>query len=152
MIRRPPRSTRTDTLFPYTTLFRSWFGNSELQKEVLPRLARGEATCSLGYSEPGSGSDVFAARTRAVRDSEGWLINGQKMFTSGAELASYILLLTRTDPDAPKHKGLTMFLVPTDTPGIEIRPIFTFQDERTNTTFYTDVRLPDHYQIGKANV
>src|SRR3546814_19032950 len=62
-----------------------------------------------------------------------------------------ILLLTRTDPDAPKHKGLTMFLVPTDTPGIELRPIFTFQDERTNTTFYTDVRLPDHYRLGEVN-
>ena len=128
-----------------------WFGTPEVRQEVLPRLARGDATCSLGYSEPGSGSDVFAARTRAVRDGDEWVINGQKMFTSGAELASYILLLTRTDPDAPKHKGITMFLVPTDLPGIEIRPIFTFQDERTNTTFYTDVRLPDRYRLGEVN-
>ncbi|MBA3053442.1 MAG: acyl-CoA dehydrogenase [Sphingomonadales bacterium] len=128
-----------------------WFGHPETKAEVLPLLARGEATCSLGYSEPGSGSDVFAARTRAVRDGEEWVINGQKMFTSGAELASYIFLLTRTDPDAPKHKGVTMFLVPIDTPGIEIRPIYTFQDERTNTTFYADVRIPDRFRIGEVN-
>ncbi len=128
-----------------------WFGHPETKAEVLPRLAHGEATCSLGYSEPGSGSDVFAARTRAVRDGDEWVINGQKMFTSGAELASYIFLLTRTDPDAPKHKGITMFLVPVNTPGIEIRPIYTFQDERTNTTFYADVRIPDRYRVGEVN-
>ncbi|EQB06267.1 acyl-CoA dehydrogenase [Sphingobium baderi] len=128
-----------------------WFGHADTKAEVLPRLASGKAMCSLGYSEPGSGSDVFAARTRAVRDGDEWVINGQKMFTSGAELASYIFLLCRTDPDAPKHQGITMFLVPTDMPGIEIRPIFTFQDERTNTTFYTDVRIPDRYRVGEVN-
>jgi alkylation response protein AidB-like acyl-CoA dehydrogenase len=127
------------------------FGTAELQQEVLPRMAAGEIIASLGYSEPSSGSDVFAARTRAVRDGDQWLINGQKMFTSGAELASYVMLLTRTDPEAPKHKGLTLFLVPLDSSGIEIRPVYTFMDERTNATFYTDVRISDRYRLGEVN-
>lgn len=128
-----------------------WFGADALQQEVLPRIASGEVVCCLGYSEPGAGSDVFAARTRAVRDGDDWVINGQKMWTSGANLASYVLLLTRTDPEAPKHKGITMFLVPMDTPGIELTPIFTYPDERTNVTFYTDVRIPDRYRLGEIN-
>jgi alkylation response protein AidB-like acyl-CoA dehydrogenase len=73
------------------------------------------------------------------------------MFTSGAELASYVLLITRTDPDAPKHKGITLFLVPLSSPGIEIRPVHTFMDERTNATFYQDVRVPDLYRLGEVN-
>jgi 3-oxochol-4-en-24-oyl-CoA dehydrogenase len=127
------------------------FGQEALKQEALPRFASGEATASLGYSEPSSGTDVFAARTRAVRDGGDWVINGQKMWTSGAEIAAYCLLLTRTDPDAPKHKGITMFLVPLDTPGIEIHPIHTFQDERTNAVFYSDVRIPDKYRLGEIN-
>jgi alkylation response protein AidB-like acyl-CoA dehydrogenase len=94
---------------------------------------------------------VFAAKTRAVRDGDEWIVNGQKMFTSGAEWASYVFLIARTDPDAPKHKGLTMFLVPLDAPGVEIHPVHTFMDERTNGTFYTDVRIPDRYRIGEVN-
>jgi alkylation response protein AidB-like acyl-CoA dehydrogenase len=127
------------------------FGSPELQQEVLPRFASGEVTAALGYTEPSCGSDVFAARTRAVRDGEDWIINGQKMFTSGADLASYVFLVTRTDPDAPKHRGITMFLVPLDGPGVEIHPVYTFMDERTNATFYTDVRIPDRYRIGDVN-
>ncbi|MDE1154091.1 MAG: acyl-CoA dehydrogenase family protein [Micavibrio sp.] len=127
------------------------FGTPEVQQEVLPRMGAGEITACLGYTEPSCGSDVFAARTRAVRDGDDWVINGQKMFTSGAELASYVLLLTRTDPDVPKHKGLTLFLVPTDTPGFEFHPVYTFMDERTNATFYQDVRIPDRYRLGEVN-
>ena len=127
------------------------FGTPELKAEVLPRMASGEVTAALGYTEPSGGSDVFAAKTRAVRDGDDWIINGQKMFTSGAEWASYVFLLTRTDPDVPKHKGLTMFLVPLDAPGVEIHPVYTFMDERTNGTFYTDVRIPDRYRIGEVN-
>jgi alkylation response protein AidB-like acyl-CoA dehydrogenase len=127
------------------------FGSPELQEEALPRMGAGEITASLGYTEPSCGSDVFAARTRAVRDGDEWLINGQKMFTSGAEIASYILLLTRTDSNAPKHKGLTLFLVPTSTPGFEYHRIETFMDEPTNATFYTDVRIPDRYRLGEVN-
>jgi 3-oxochol-4-en-24-oyl-CoA dehydrogenase len=127
------------------------FGQESLKDEVLPRLARGEATCSLGFSEPSGGSDVFAARTRAQPIGDEWLINGQKMWTSGAELADYIFLLARTDPNSSKHKGLTLFLVPTSTPGVDIHPIHTFMDERTNATYYADVRLPDRYRIGEVN-
>lgn len=127
------------------------FGSAELQDEVLLRFARGEATSCLGFTEPSGGSDVFAAKTRAVREGDDWVINGQKMFTSGAELSDYVLLLTRTDPDVPKHKGLTLFLVPLDTPGVEIHPVHTFMDELTNATFYADVRIPDRYRLGDVN-
>jgi alkylation response protein AidB-like acyl-CoA dehydrogenase len=127
------------------------FGQPELQEEVLLRMGRGEISACLGYTEPSGGSDVFAAKTRAVRDGNDWIINGQKMFTSGAELASYVILITRTDPDVPKHKGITVFLVPLDRPGIEIRPVHTFMDERTNATFYQDVRIEDRYRLGEIN-
>lgn len=126
-------------------------GTPELQQEVLPGFARGDFTSCLGFTEPSGGSDVFAAKTRAVKDGDGWIINGQKMFTSGAELADYVLLLTRTDPDVPKHKGLTLFLVPLKVPGVEIQPVHTFMDERTNATFYADVRVPDRYRLGDVN-
>ena len=127
------------------------FGREQLQREVLTKIAAGEAICSLGYSEPGSGSDVFAAATRATRDGDGWRIDGQKMFTSGANIADYVLLLARTDPDLPKHKGLTMFIVPLKSPDIEIQPVFTFQDERTNITYYDGVKVPDSYRLGEVN-
>ena len=127
------------------------FGAPALQQEVLPGMGAGEIVASLGYTEPSNGSDVFAARTRAVRDGDGWIINGQKMFTSGADFANYVLLLTRTDPDAPKHRGLTLFLAPLNSPGIEVHPVHTFMDERTNATFYADVRVDDRYRLGGVN-
>lgn len=127
------------------------FASPELLDEVLPRICRGEALICLGYTEPEAGSDLAAAKTRAVRDGDKWVINGQKMFTSGADICEYVFLLTRTDPDAKKHRGLTMFLVPLDTPGIEVRPIHTLSDEKTNATFYSDVRVPDQYRIGEVN-
>ena len=142
----PPRGT---TGFVGAAVMR--FGSPELQDELLLRFARGEVTACLGYTEPSGGSDVFAAKTRAVRDGDHWIINGQKMFTSGAEHASYVILVTRTDPDAPKHKGITVFVIPLDTPGIEIHPVHTFMDERTNATFYADVRVPDRYRLGEVN-
>jgi alkylation response protein AidB-like acyl-CoA dehydrogenase len=127
------------------------FGSDDLKQEVLPRIARGDAICSLGYTEPQSGSDVAAAQTRAVRDGRDWVINGHKMFTSGADLAQYVFLLTRTDATVAKHKGLTMFLVPLDTPGIEIQPVHTMSDERTNATFYEHVRVDDRYRVGDVD-
>jgi 3-oxochol-4-en-24-oyl-CoA dehydrogenase len=127
------------------------FGTPELQDEVLLRMGRGDISACLGYTEPSCGSDAFAAKTRAVKDGEEWVINGQKMFTSGAELASYVIMITRTDPEAPKHKGITIFLVPLTLPGIEIHPVHTFMDERTNATFYADVRIPDRYRLGPVN-
>lgn len=127
------------------------FGSDELKAEVLSRIKSGDAIASLGYSEPGSGSDVFAAQCRATRDVDGWRIDGTKMFTSGANLADYVLMLTRTNPDAPKHKGLTMFIVPLKTEGVTIQPVYTFQDERTNITFYDGVRIPDSYRLGEVD-
>jgi 3-oxochol-4-en-24-oyl-CoA dehydrogenase len=127
------------------------FGSDELKREVLPKIVAGEIICSLGYSEPGSGSDVFAAQCRASRDGEGWRIDGTKMFTSGANLTDYVFMLTRTDPEAAKHKGLTMFLVPLKTRGVTVQPVFTFQDERTNITFYDGVHVPDSYRLGGIN-
>lgn len=127
------------------------FGSDELKREVLPKLAAGTAICSLGWSEPGAGSDVFAAQTRATRDGNGWRIDGQKMFTSGANIADYVYMITRTNPDLPKHKGITMFIVPLDTPGITVQRVDSFQDEPTNITFYDGVRIPDSYRIGEVD-
>jgi len=127
------------------------FGSDQLKTEVLTKIAAGEAICSLGYSEPGCGSDVFAAATRATRDGDGWRIDGQKMFTSGANIAQYVLMLVRTNPEVPKHKGLTMFIVPLTETGVTVQPVFTFQDERTNITYYDGVRIPDAYRLGDVD-
>ena len=127
------------------------FGSDELKREVLDKVIRGEVLCSLGYSEPGSGSDVFAAQTKATREGNGWRIDGTKMFTSGANLADYVLMLTRTNPDVPKHKGLTMFIVPLKAEGVTIQPVYTFQDERTNITFYDGVKVPDSWRLGDVD-
>ena len=126
-------------------------GNEHLRAVVVPRLLEGEALGCFGYSEAESGSDVAAARTRAVRDGKGWVINGSKMWTTLAHIADYVLLLTRTDPDVPKDRGLTFFVVPLDTPGIEIRPVETMGTERSNATFYDDVRLGDEWRLGDVN-
>lgn len=127
------------------------FGSYEIKRDVLTKIAAGEAVCALGWSEPNAGSDVFAAKTRATRDGDGWLIDGQKMFTSGAQVADYVYMIVRTNADVPKHKGITMFLVPLDTPGITIQPVHSFQDEPTNITFYDHVRVPDAYRLGEVD-
>lgn len=127
------------------------FGSPELQAEVLPRVADGTARICLGYTEPDCGSDLAAVRTRAERDGDGWVINGQKMFTTGAQFSQYCFLLTRTDPSAPVHKGLTVFLLPLATPGVEIRPIGTLGGERTNFVYLQDVRIDDRWRLGEVN-
>lgn len=127
------------------------FGGDELKDEVLKGIIAGDFTCSLGFSEPSSGSDVFAAKTRATPDGNGWRIDGSKMFTSGANQADYVLMLARTNPDVAKHKGLTMFIVPLKAEGVEIQPVYTFQDERTNITYYDGVRIPDSYRLGDVD-
>jgi alkylation response protein AidB-like acyl-CoA dehydrogenase len=127
------------------------FGSEQLRREALSRIVAGEAVCSLGYSEPGCGSDVFAAQCKASRDGDGWRIDGSKMFTSGANIADYVLMLTRTNPDVPKHKGLTMFIVPLKTPGVSIQAVHTFQDERTNITYYDGVKVQDAYRLGEVD-
>jgi 3-oxocholest-4-en-26-oyl-CoA dehydrogenase alpha subunit len=126
-------------------------GTEQQKREILDRFLRGDALACLGYTEPDSGSDVAAAKTRAVRDGDDWIINGQKMFTTNAELATHVFLLTRTNPEVPKHQGLTMFIIPMDTPGIEVRPLQTLRGHRTNMTFYNDVRVPDTARVGEVD-
>ena len=127
------------------------FGSPELKSEVLPKVLSGRFRLCLGYTEPEGGSDVATCKTRAVRDGDGWIINGSKMFTSNAQNAQYVYLITNTDPDAPKHQSLTMFLVPLDTPGVEIQPLRTVDGDRTNITYYSDVRVEDKYRLGDVN-
>ena len=123
-------------------------GSEDQKRRFITGALRGEVMIALGYSEPDSGSDIAAAKTVATRDGDEWVISGQKMFTSGAELCSHIVLLTRTNLDVPKHKGLTMFLVPTINAGLEIQPIHTLGGQRTNATSYTNVRVPDTVRLG----
>jgi alkylation response protein AidB-like acyl-CoA dehydrogenase len=127
------------------------FGAPELAGRVVPGVLTGEIRLCLGYTEPDGGSDVATCKTRATRDGDAWIINGSKMFTSNAQNARYVFLLTNTDPQGPKHKNLTMFLVPLDSPGIEIQGIRTLDGDRTNIVYYTDVRVDDLYRIGDVN-
>jgi alkylation response protein AidB-like acyl-CoA dehydrogenase len=127
------------------------FGAPELAGRVVPGVLTGEIRLCLGYTEPEGGSDVATCKTRATRDGDAWIINGSKMFTSNAQNARYVFLLTNTDPQGPKHKNLTMFLVPLDSPGIEIQGIRTLDGDRTNIVYYTDVRVDDLYRIGDVN-
>jgi len=122
-----------------------------LRDELKPLVASGEVRFCLGYTEPDGGSDIAGAKTRAVRDGDEWVINGQKIFTSNAQNSQYVFLITRTDPTLPKHKGLTMFLVPTSSPGFERQPLPTIGDETTNISYYSDIRLSDRYRIGEVN-
>jgi alkylation response protein AidB-like acyl-CoA dehydrogenase len=126
-------------------------GTDEQRLEILPKARTGEIIIVLGFSEPESGSDVASAQTRAVRDGDEWVINGSKMFTTNAHIADYVFLLTRTNPEAPKHKGLTTFLVPMKQPGVEVQAVYTLSGERTNITFYNDVRVSDAWRIGEVD-
>ncbi|MGA7051879.1 MAG: acyl-CoA dehydrogenase family protein [Mycobacterium sp.] len=127
------------------------FGSAELREEVMPRVFSGEVRLCLGYTEPEGGSDIATCKTRAVRDGDSWLINGSKMFTTGAHKCQYVFLITNTAPDAPKHKSLTMFLVPLNSPGIEIQGLRTVDGDRTNIVYYSDVRVDDRYRLGDVN-
>jgi 3-oxocholest-4-en-26-oyl-CoA dehydrogenase alpha subunit len=127
------------------------YGVPDLKAELKPQVANGNARFVLGYSEPDGGSDIANAKTRAERDGDEWVINGAKIFTTSAQNGTHVFLITRTDPTLPKHKGLTMFLVPLDTPGVEIQALPTVGDERTNLTYYSDVRISDRYRLGEAN-
>ncbi|MCU1359995.1 MAG: hypothetical protein JWN99_1284 [Ilumatobacteraceae bacterium] len=126
-------------------------GTLDQQQRVVPAVLAGSMLLCLGYTEPGSGSDVAAARTRAVRDDDHWIIDGQKMFTTMAHESSYVFLLTRTDSSGPKHRGLTMFLVPMDAEGVEVSEIRTLGGQQTNVTFYNAVRVPDSARVGEVN-
>jgi hypothetical protein len=127
------------------------FGSDELKQEFLPKILRGELHFAIGYSEPNAGTDLASLTTKAVRDGDEWVINGQKVFTSLANYADYIWLAARTDPDAPKHRGISMFIVPTTSPGFKCSPIWTLASLRTNATFYENVRVPASYLVGGEN-
>ncbi len=127
------------------------FGTDEQRSEFLPRILRGELQFAIGYSESEAGTDLASLKTRAERDGDEYVINGSKVFTSLADFADYIWLAARTDPDAPKHKGISIFMVPTRAPGFTITPIQTMGGVRTNATYYEDVRIPVGNRVGAEN-
>ncbi len=127
------------------------YGNEEQKAEFLPRILAGECHFSIGYSEPNAGTDLASLQTTAVADGDDYVINGTKMFTSGATDTDYIWLAARTDPDAKKHKGITMFIVPADTPGFSAAPIHTLNGSATAMTYYENVRVPKENIVGGLN-
>jgi alkylation response protein AidB-like acyl-CoA dehydrogenase len=127
------------------------FGTDEQKQWLLPGILRGETHFAIGYTEPQSGTDLASLTTKAVCDGDEWVINGQKVFTSLAGYADYIWLAARTDPEAPKHKGITIFIVPTDAPGFSYTPINTLGAADTTSTFFQDVRVPDANIVGGLN-
>jgi alkylation response protein AidB-like acyl-CoA dehydrogenase len=126
-------------------------GSEEQKAEYLPRILAGECHFSIGYSEPGAGTDLASLTTSAVKDGDDWIIDGTKSFTSGALDTDYIWLATRTDPDAPKHKGITIFIVPADSAGFSASPIHTIGGLSTTMTYYENVRVPKENIVGGLN-
>jgi 3-oxocholest-4-en-26-oyl-CoA dehydrogenase alpha subunit len=127
------------------------YGSDEHKRDFLPGILSGDINFAIGYTEPEAGTDLASLRTRAVRDGEEWVINGNKVFTSGANQADYIWLACRTDPDAPKHKGISMIIVPTSSPGFKTTPIVTVGSVVTQATYYDDVRVPVGNVVGDVN-
>ncbi len=126
-------------------------GSSEIKRELLPRITAGEILFCIGYTEPGAGTDLASLKTRADRQGDDYVINGQKVFTSLASDADYIWLAARTDPDAAKHGGISMFVVDMKTPGIRVEPMDLLSAHDINTTFFDDVRVPARYLVGGEN-
>jgi alkylation response protein AidB-like acyl-CoA dehydrogenase len=138
-----------DTLVGPTIL--QW-GSEEQKQEFLPQIMRGQISWCQGFSEPNAGSDLAGLKTTAVLDGEEWVINGQKVWTTQAQVADYVFLLARTDPDAPKHKGISYLLVPMRQPGVEVRPIVQPDGSAEfNEVFFTDVRCPKENVVGGVN-
>ena len=127
-------------------------GTEQNKKEFLPGIARGEIVCAVGYSEPNAGTDLASLRTRAVRDGDEWVITGSKIWNSGAQRSTHEWLCVRTDPDAPRHRGISVIMVPIEQPGIEIHPLYAWSGYRTNETFFHDVRVPAANLIGEVNM
>jgi alkylation response protein AidB-like acyl-CoA dehydrogenase len=127
------------------------FGNDAQKQEMLPKILKGEMHFSIGYSEPESGTDLASLRTRARLENDEWVINGQKMWTSLIQYADYIWLACRTDVDLPRHKGLSMILVPADSPGFSYTPVHTVAGVSTSATYYEDVRVPRENLVGELN-
>ncbi len=136
-------------------------GTAEQKQYFIPRLIKREISFALGFTEPQAGADLASLQCRATRDGDEYVINGQKMYTSSAHVATHIYLMARTNPNLPKHAGISIFLVPMDTPGITVRPLWTIQNDppapvgttyghqRTNETFFEDVRIPASCLLGK---
>ncbi|MEV6051662.1 acyl-CoA dehydrogenase family protein [Streptomyces sp. NPDC052107] len=127
------------------------YGSERQKAYFLPRILSGEVVFAIGYTEPSAGTDLASLRTRAVREGEGWRIDGQKIFTSGAQHADWIWLACRTDPKAPKHRGISVLLVPTDAPGFSWTPIETVGGQTTTATYYDGVRVPAESLVGAEN-
>ena len=126
-------------------------GSEKLKREFLPKILNAEIEFAVGYSEPSAGSDAAAMRLKAQRQGEGWVLNGQKVFTTSAHFADWYWVGARTDPDAPKHHGITLFLVRMDDPGLTIHPMYTMGGERTNAVFFDNVFVHDDYRVGELN-
>ncbi|MFD3941634.1 acyl-CoA dehydrogenase family protein [Streptomyces sp. NPDC058579] len=127
------------------------YGTEEQKAYFLPRILRGETVFAIGYSEPEAGTDLASLRTKAVRDGDSWLIDGQKIFTSNAQNADWIWLACRTDPEAPRHRGISIVLVPTDAPGFSWTPIETVGGLTTTATYYDGIRVPVGNLVGEEN-
>jgi alkylation response protein AidB-like acyl-CoA dehydrogenase len=127
-------------------------GSEEQKREWLPKIINADVSFALGLSEPGAGSDLAAVQTRALRDGDDYIVNGQKIWTSGGHLADSIWLVTRTDPDAPKHRGISCLMVDLKTPGVTIRPLYDMTGEHHfNEVFFEDVRVPANRRVGEEN-
>lgn len=127
------------------------FGTEENKQDFLPGITRGEYVVAVGYSEPDAGTDLASLKTRAVLDGDEWVINGSKIWTSNAHGGTHVWLCVRTDPHAPKREGISVIMVPMDTPGIKVQPLICWSDYRTNQVFFTDVRVPRRNLIGEEN-
>ncbi|MFN8583578.1 MAG: acyl-CoA dehydrogenase family protein [Gemmatimonadaceae bacterium] len=124
-------------------------GSEKLKKEFLPKILNAEIEFAVGYSEPSAGSDAAAMRLKAERKGDGWVLNGQKVFTTSAHFADWYWVGARTDPEAPKHHGISLFLVRMDDPGLTIHPMYTMGGERTNAVFFDNVFVHDDYRVGE---
>ncbi|MBI2867210.1 MAG: acyl-CoA dehydrogenase family protein [Chloroflexi bacterium] len=125
------------------------WGTEEQKQKYLPGIMKQEVHFAMGHTEPSGGTDLAALQTRAVRDGDEYVINGQKMFTTTAHFATHVWLAVRTNPELPKHKGISILLVPMDTPGITVRPLMTQTGEQTNEVFFEDVRVPVSCRVGE---
>jgi len=147
---------RTGFPFPFLTTesvgpMIAEYGSDWAKEEIATKILNGDLIFGIGYSEPNSGTDLASLQTKAIKESDGYLINGQKMWTSLANFSDYIWLAARTDFEAKNHKGISMFIVPTDDPGFSLSPINTLGDVRTNATFYENIKVPDTHLVGEAN-
>ncbi len=147
---RAPRPGGIATGFAGPTLI--VHGTEEQKQKYLPEILSGEVIWCQGYSEPGAGSDLAALQTRAVRDGDDFVVNGQKIWTSGGHVSKWMILLARTDPDAPKHRGITYFIVDMKSPGLTVRPLINAAGTHEfNEVFFEDVRIPRENIIGEEN-